>query len=47
MPRKKSNSDKIEVTRKWKTKSGEIREVTYLYPRNKEIKREVSLVYKS
>ena len=47
MPRKKSNSDKIEVTRKWKTKSGEIREVTYLYPRNKEIKREVLLVYKS
>ena len=47
MPRKKSNSDKIEVTRKWKTKSGEIIEVTYLYPRNKEIKREVSLVYKS
>lgn len=47
MPRKKSNSDKIEVTRKWKTKSGEIREVTYLYPKNKKIKREVSLVYKS
>lgn len=47
MPRKKSNSDKIKVTRKWKTKSGEIREETYLYPKNKEIKREVSLVYKS
>ena len=47
MPRKKSNSDKIEVTRKWKTKSGEERKATYLYPRNKEIKREVSLVYKS
>ena len=47
MPRKKSNSDKIKVTRTWKTKSGEIRKATYLYPRNKEIKREVSLVYKS
>lgn len=47
MARKKSTSDKIEVKRKWKTKSGEIREVTYLYPKNKEIKREVSLVYKS
>ena len=47
MPRKKSNSDKIKVTRKWKTKSGEIRKATYLYPKNKEIKREVSLVYKS
>lgn len=47
MARKKSTSDKIEVKRKWKTKSGDIREVTYLYPKNKEIKREVSLVYKS
>ena len=41
MPRKKSNSDKIKVTRKWKTKSGEAREATYLYPKNKKIKKEV------
>ena len=47
MPRKKSNSDKIEVKRKWKTKSGEIVEATYIYPKDKKIKREVSLVYKS
>lgn len=47
MARKKSTSDKIKVTRKWKTKSGEPREVTYLYPKNKKIKKEVSLVYKS
>ena len=47
MPRKKSNSDKIEVIREWETKSGEIINATYFYPRKKEIKREVSLVYKS
>lgn len=47
MPRKKSNSDKIEVIREWETKSGEIIKATYFYPRKKEIKREVSLVYKS
>lgn len=47
MPRKKSNSDKIEVKRKWKTKSGEEVIYTYTYPKNKKIKKEVSLVYKS
>ena len=47
MPRKKSNSDKIKVTRKWETKSGDEIEVTYFYPKNKKIKKEVSLVYKS
>ena len=47
MPRKKSTSDKIKVKRTWETKSGDIIEVTYLYPKNKKIKKEASLVYKS